>query len=128
MSQEERIIAEQRQQLMQLRAENKRLKARTGGVLAPTWLALQHVVASFLAKPVGTTIGLKVDPVMRARLIKQQGRFEAKSYRQVVQACIELGLRRIEETRNDKPSAVEEVPVVQRADDQGNRAVRTAAN
>lgn len=57
------------------------------------------------AKPVGKTIGLNITPELRARLMKQVSVWEANSYRQVVQACVSLGLERMEELgrlREDK--------------------------
>lgn len=123
----ERIIAEQRDQLLQLRAENKRLRAGGTAALQPTQLGIQLVMSACMVKTDGTTIGMKIDLPTRNRLFKQQDRFKAKSYRQVVQACIELGLRQLEETCDDKPSSVEEVPAVQRNGSQGDQNVPLAA-
>jgi len=118
----DQIISEQRDQLMQLRSKLQ------SGDLKPTKLALQDVLGKFECKSDGTTIGLKISPVMRQRLMEQKARFGAKSYRQVVQACIELGLRALEGAKDDKQSPVEKVSDVQRTDDQGDSPVRATAN
>jgi predicted DNA-binding protein len=118
---DEQIIAEQRTQLMQLREQLKR---------ATTGISLQEVrglAAMYKPKQTeGKTIGFKVSDEARERLDAQHKKLGAKSYRQVVQTCIELGLRQLEGVSDDA-NPVEEVPVVPRANDQGDRAVRAAA-
>jgi hypothetical protein len=131
MDQSERIIAEQREQLMQLRAENKRLMSAEGSNPRYTRSALGLVIGTFLPKPTGTTIGMKVDSQTRSRLAVQQERLGAKSYRQTVQACVELGLRVMEEVKNDndnEPDSVASVSNVRRSDDQRDRTILARQN
>jgi len=117
---DQQIIKEQRDQLLQLRAELNILKA--GGITLPQ---LRELTATFEAKSVGKTVGLKINDERRSRLMFQQGRIGAKSHRQVVETCIELGLRHLEGVKDGK-GIVEAVQGVQRPSDSGNEPVRAA--
>lgn len=114
------VIEEQRKQLMQLREENKRLKSTTMPVGD-----VKEVMAGFESTPGGRTIGMKIPDPMRQRLVSQQERLGGKTYRQIVQTCVELGLRALEGPEDVK-RAVREVQGAQRPQGTGLRALPTA--
>lgn len=116
------IIMEQRDQLMALRKSMKDMEGRSKGL---SFEEVDKLVKEFHRVPEGKMIGLKVPDNRRERLVAQQERFKAKTYRQLVQTCVELGLRVLEGVE-DARGAVEEVQSIQRSDDQGNGSLRTA--
>lgn len=117
------IIIEQRDQLMALRKSMKEMEGRKKG---PSFEDVATLVEEFHRVPEGRMIGLKIPDDRRDRLNVQKDRFKAKTYRQLVQTCVELGLQVLEGVEN-AGGGVEEVQPVQRAEDQGDSPLRVAA-
>jgi predicted DNA-binding protein len=116
-----RIIAEQRDQLIQLRHQLKMKGVGKLTVAVVTELLGKHK----LKDNDGKTVGLKISNFMRDRLNEHANKLGASSYRQILMVCIELGLQQLEEMK-DATSAVEGVQEVRRPDDPGNRTDPTA--
>lgn len=117
------VIMEQRDQLLALR---KSLKEVEGLGKGPSYEEALALVNEFYSVPEGKMIGLKIPHDRRDRLVVQKNRFKAKSYRQLVQTCVELGLRVLEGVK-DAGGRVEEVQTVQRPEDQGDSTLQAAA-
>jgi hypothetical protein len=92
--QQKRIISEQRDQLMALRAQLKSLKQGVSEDLVAS------LFTQYKSKTVGKTIGLQVPGDLRSRLLGQGNMRNASSYKQVILTCIELGVRQLEENSN----------------------------
>lgn len=92
--QQKRTIAEQRNQLMELREQLK--QAKSSQKLLPG--ELEQLLQLYKPKPIeGKTLGLKISSMVRDRLNAASLNRDVKSYRQLVMVCIELGLRQMEE-------------------------------
>lgn len=113
--QQKRIISEQRDQLMQLREQLKQAK----GTQKLTLAEIKNLFLQYKGKQSGTTIGLMVPTALRNRLLTQVEKKGAKAYKDVIFACIDIGLRALEGSE-DVPSPVAPVQDVLRTDDPGN--------
>ncbi len=111
-TQQKRIISEQRDQLMQLREQLKQAK----GSQKLSLTEIRNLFVQYKGKQPGTTVGLLVPTPLRERLLAQVKKKGAKAYKDVIFACIDIGLRALEGSE-DVPSPVETVQDVLRTDD-----------
>ena len=98
--QQKGIISEQRTQLMQLREQIKRLKQSVGSDHKDI-AQLFELYRS--PQTEGKTVGLRISSMVRDRLNAVSLKLNAKSYRQLVLVCMELGLRQLEGVEDARP-------------------------
>lgn len=126
----ESTIAEQGRELERLRSELDKLRSRPApSGDGPTLADVDAAIAATSVKLDGKTIGIKIPEDWRVRLEEQMECFRVKTKRQLVMACLLLGLQELERVGVDygDDDPVEEVPELQRAGGQGDETHRPSS-